>query len=461
MDTSKNVSETIEKRREVPKTLERLIRLLCKAIYEPELIIIVNMLLAWKCVRRDHLEKLCLYSKNGMEAALNTLHAEKIIKKKQLYVDTSRIEAWHINYGGIVNIIRFKLYKMQAKITEEQKRATCKAEYTCTNCGKSFSEMHMDRLINQITGDLSCTFCNGRVVENEKDVAADKRNLTEQFNAERKKFDELLEKLEGVVLHEDVCNPIQPAHIPHLDKRYDAAAIQASKQCLKNLRAGIMSPITDPTMGGEGVGPTGSQARGPHYWQNRYQFDDSVLYGKGLTIEILSNSEQRRRHLKENQVAKEVPTWMKVSTVSGAEKDADRGVSKADEIKNTWDDWYDEDDDDEMFDEDEEIGKKKPGTGGGRWAQKRNEEVQKLCFQYEKKNQADDSDDSDSDSDDEMNYEICYPSLPFSEIPYKVMVMDPNAFNQLSKEEKMNYKRYLQSEENYPAPEIQFLTDIS
>ena len=66
-----------------------------------------------------------------------------------------------------------------------------------------------------------------------------------------------------------------------------------------------------------------------------YQFDDSVLYGKGLTIEILSNSEQRRRHLKENQVAKEVPTWMKVSTVSGAEKDADRGVSKADEIKNT------------------------------------------------------------------------------------------------------------------------------
>ena len=57
-----------------------------------------------------------------------------------------------------------------------------------------------------------------------------------------------------------------------------------------------------------------------------------------------------------------------------------------------------------MFDEDEEIGKKKPGTGGGRWARKRNEEVQKLCFQYEKKNQADDSDDSDSDSDDEMNY---------------------------------------------------------
>jgi len=156
---------------------------------------------------------------------------------------------------------------------------------------------------------------------------------------------------------------------------------------------------------------------------------------------------------------------MRVSTIKGADKDANH--EKDAEVKNCWDDWYDEEEED-VFDEEEEIGKKGRGGGGGggRWAQKRNEEVQKLCFQYEKKNQGDDSDSDSDDSDDEMNYEIRFPDKHFQSIrtgrsfSYKDILMEPDCFHLLKPESQEEFRRFIQMGE-YPSDKIMFLTNIS
>lgn len=457
-----------EKQTIVPRALDKLIKLLCKAFYEPELIIVVNSLLAWHCVKRADLELLLAYSKTGMEAALNTLESDKIIKRKTFYStgasnETGRTEAWYVNYGGIVNIIRFKLYKVQAKIQVEQKLATSKASYTCEQCGKTFTELHMDRLMTPEffnTGVLTCTHCAGTVIENEKDDASDKRNLAEQFNEQRKKFDDLLLKLEGVRLHEDLCNPLKIEVVPHLsDSKY---GLQRAKDRVQDLRKGLVSPVGGYNDMGEFGGDDPNKVK---EWRTGYKFDDSKMYNSNLEIEILSHAEQRKKQLLANQVAKEVPRWMRVSTIKGADKDANH--EKDAEVKNCWDDWYDEEEED-VFDEEEEIGKKGRGGGGGggRWAQKRNEEVQKLCFQYEKKNQGDDSDSDSDDSDDEMNYEIRFPDRHFQSIrtgrsfSYKDILMEPDCFHLLKPESQEEFRRFIQMGE-YPSDKIMFLTNIS
>ena len=450
--TAKPKKEESEKEVKVPKALEKLVRLLCKAFYDPDKIIVVNALLTWHCVKRPDLETLLKYSKNSMEAALNTLKSDQIIKNKNILVNGSMEDCWHVNYGGIVNIIRFKLYKVQAKIQEEQKLETSRASFTCENCGKMFTELQMDRLMGPdffMTQILSCTHCKGRVIENEKDDASDKRNLAEQFNEQRKKFDELLFKLEGVRLHEDLCNPQKCIDIPHL---IEARAIQDAKDRVNDLRKGLVSPIND--LNGLDIDNPNMQKQ----WRTGLRFDDSKMYENNLEIQILSYAEQKRKQALANQVAKEVPVWMKVSTVLGGNKDAE--IRKESEVRNLWDDWYDDEDDEDMFDEDEEIGKRNK-VGGGRWAQKRNEEVQKMCFQFEKKkDEADESDSDDSDSDDEMSYQISFPERKFNNFSYKDILMNPNCFHLLDKTDQTDFKRFLEGYE-YPSDKITFLTNIS
>ena len=466
-----------DKKTVVPKDLNKLIKLLCRAFYEPELIIVVNALLAWHCVERQDLELLLQYSKNGMEAALNTLEADRIIKRKKLFdiKNNTQQEAWHVNYKEIVNIIIFKLYKVQSKIDEEQKLATSRASFTCVKCGKVFTELHMDRLMGPdffINQTLTCTHCGGVVEENQKDDASDKRSLAEQFNLQRKAFDDCLEKLKGVRLHEDLCNPQKTEKIPHIERRkmQQKEDIQASKDRVQDLRKGLISPINGFGDGMNAYGENGfmnNVGEIGRMWREGRNYDDSKMYNNNLQIEILSYAEQRKKQILANQVAKEVPTWMRVSTVKGAEMDAE--VRKEENMKNLWDDWFDEDDDEDMFDDDEEIkaGGGRKTTGGGRWAQKKNEEVQKMCFQYEKKNQGeDDSDDDDSDSDDDMNYEISFPedyfeSIHNNSISYRDILMQPSLFHLLSQNGQQEFRRYLKHDPNNPNDKIVFLTNIS
>lgn len=152
------------------------------------------------------------------------------------------------------------------------------------------------------TGVLTCTHCAGTVIENEKDDASDKRNLAEQFNEQRKKFDDLLLKLEGVRLHEDLCNPLKIEVVPHLsDSKY---GLQRAKDRVQDLRKGLVSPVGGYNDMGEFGGDDPNKVK---EWRTGYKFDDSKMYNSNLEIEILSHAEQRKKQLLANQVAKEVP----------------------------------------------------------------------------------------------------------------------------------------------------------
>jgi len=431
----------------VPKSLTKLIKLLVKALHEPEEVVLVNVLLQWRCVSKEDLQALTLFSAKTLEANLNTLKTHRWVCTRQVHASqtdgrSARIHCYYINYRGIVNIIKYKLYKMQTKIDKDCRDTANRADYTCKTCKKTFTELDMDRLQNiNIYGELQllCTFCRSELKEAERNTENDTRELQKRFNKNMEKLRTLIEEVEDVELSPTILDPQKPNIIPHL-KGQD---IEDSKQELLRLKA--LGRTDSPFLQAQDPGLSRDEAS--LNWQAQ---QDLMKYDTNTTVEILSKADQRRRYLAANQVAKEVPTWMRMSTVAGGHGDAD--LTRNDESRqiNTWDDWYEEDEN-EFFEEEDESAKK-PKQGQGRWATKRNDEVIKMLCRFEKKK--DESSDDES-SDDEMEPEAAqiirkfrYPQKMFGDYTYEQLLLMPVLVNNLTEEELEDYKWYARHKHN-------------
>jgi transcription initiation factor TFIIE subunit alpha len=124
-----------------------------------------------------------------------------------------KVNYYFINYKTFVNVIKYKLDMMRKRLETEERDATSRANFKCTNCCKTFTDLEVDQLIDLTTGELRCTYCGSLV---EEDMSAipkkDSRLMLAKFNEQLQPLYDLLREVEGIKLAPEVLEP-QPVDI--------------------------------------------------------------------------------------------------------------------------------------------------------------------------------------------------------------------------------------------------------
>eukprot|EP00090_Calanus_glacialis_P008896 TRINITY_DN17212_c0_g1_i1.p1 TRINITY_DN17212_c0_g1~~TRINITY_DN17212_c0_g1_i1.p1 ORF type:complete len:432 (-),score=192.81 TRINITY_DN17212_c0_g1_i1:117-1412(-) len=275
---------------EIPSSLKQLARLVVRGFYDIEYSLIVDMLVRYPCMREDDLCELLKFDKKILRAKLATLRSDKFVQVK-LKIETGedgkacKVNCFFINYKIFVNIVKYKLDHMRKKMETEERDATSRSSFRCTNCNKQFTDLEADMLFDFVTQEFKCTYCNSTVEEDESAMPKkDSRLLLAKFNDQMEKLYELLRIVEDIRLSPEVLEP------DPVDIMSNAAGDKKNGPQSGDMNDGKWS---------------GETSRGGGFRMEDQQVN--ITFGE--------------EHQKE-KVKKEVPTWITESTVADAAQDA-------------------------------------------------------------------------------------------------------------------------------------------
>ena len=134
---------------EIPSSLKQLARLVVRGFYDIEYSLIVDMLVRYHCMREDDLCDILKFDKKLLRSKLATLKSDKFLMVK-LKIETGedgkslKMNCWFINYRIFVNIVKYKLDHMRKKMETEERDATSRSSFKCSNCDKQFTDLEVD-----------------------------------------------------------------------------------------------------------------------------------------------------------------------------------------------------------------------------------------------------------------------------------------------------------------------------
>jgi transcription initiation factor TFIIE subunit alpha len=271
---------------EVPNILKRLALTVVKSFYETEHTAIVNLLVKHTCVKEDDLSDLLKFDKKQLRNVLARLKNDKLVKQrvyKGKQADTGltlTFNYYFIDYKLFVNVVKYKLDHIRNKIEHDEREATNRPSFVCTQCDKRYSDLEIDRLLDPSSGELICEFCSGPIDEDTTDVELkqNSRSLLALFNEQMEQIFMLLRGCENIKLAPEILEP-------------------GPELCMKQIvpRASSSSGSTK-----EGWSTTKGLVK-----ENLYEHDIKINMGDEKVSE-------------ETRKAKETPLWISQSTVGSS-----------------------------------------------------------------------------------------------------------------------------------------------
>ncbi|XP_054014940.1 general transcription factor IIE subunit 1 [Hylaeus anthracinus] len=198
---------------EIPSSLKQLARLVVRGFYTIEDALIVDMLVRNPCMKEDDICELLKFERKMLRARISTLRNDKFIQVR-LKMETGsdgkaqKVNYYFINYKTFVNVVKYKLDLMRKRMETEERDATSRASFKCTNCLKTFTDLEADQLFDMTTGEFRCTFCREVVEEDQSALPKkDSRLLLAKFNEQLEPLYILLREVEGIKLAPEILEP--------------------------------------------------------------------------------------------------------------------------------------------------------------------------------------------------------------------------------------------------------------
>ncbi|XP_020712446.1 general transcription factor IIE subunit 1 [Athalia rosae] len=287
---------------EVPSSLKQLARLVVRGFYTIEDALIVDMLVRNPCMKEDDICELLKFERKMLRARISTLRNDKFIQVR-LKMETGsdgkaqKVNYYFINYKTFVNVVKYKLDLMRKRMETEERDATSRASFKCTNCLKTFTDLEADQLFDMTTDEFRCTYCREIVEEDQSALPKkDSRLLLAKFNEQLEPLYILLREVEGIKLAPEILEP-EPVDINTI------RGIDTRKQI------GLRAP--------------GEQWSGEATRSSGFAVEDTRV---DVTIgdeSALDNAANRR---------KERPIWMMESTVINADGSQTDGAGGQDSV---------------------------------------------------------------------------------------------------------------------------------
>ncbi len=223
---------------EVPDILKRLALTVVKSFYETEHTAVLNLLVKHTCVKEDDLSDLLKFDKKQLRNVLARLKNDKLVKQrvyKGKQADTGATITFNyffIDFKLFVNVVKYKLDHIRNKIEHDEREATNRPSFVCTQCNKRYSDLEIDRLLDPSSGNLNCEFCGGPIDEDTTDVEQkqNSRSLLALFNEQMEQIFVLLRGCENIKLAPEILEPGPALCMKQLVPRTSASSGGNTKQ---------------------------------------------------------------------------------------------------------------------------------------------------------------------------------------------------------------------------------------
>lgn len=153
------------------------------------------------------------FERKMLRAKIATLRNDKFIQIR-LKMETGpdgkaqKVNYYFINYKTFVNVVKYKLDLMRKRMETEERDATSRASFKCTECLKTFTDLEADQLFNPMTGDFRCTYCGADVEEDSSAMPKkDSRQMLAKFNEQMQPLYDLLQQVEDIKLAPELLEP--------------------------------------------------------------------------------------------------------------------------------------------------------------------------------------------------------------------------------------------------------------
>ena len=187
---------------QVPADLIRLIRIVMRTFYGFELYLCMEMLMIYPCLKEEDLADLLRLDLKVVHQHLVNLKKEKFLNEQSIMETSqdgrlSKHSYFYINYKMMVNIVKYKLDKIRIQIESDENQFTTRANFKCTNCKKTYSDLDTKDIFLTMT----CLYCGCEVDEDTSCLPTRaSRNLLNKFNTQMIVIFELLGKVEHIRL---------------------------------------------------------------------------------------------------------------------------------------------------------------------------------------------------------------------------------------------------------------------
>uniref|UniRef100_A0A182KCC6 General transcription factor IIE subunit 1 n=1 Tax=Anopheles christyi TaxID=43041 RepID=A0A182KCC6_9DIPT len=198
---------------EIPSSLKQLARFVVRGFYTIEDALVIDMLVRNPCMKEDDICELLKFERKMLRARIAILRNDKFLQVR-LKMETGpdgkaqKVNYYFINYKTFVNVVKYKLDHMRKRMETEERDATSRASFKCSNCKKTFTDLEADQLFDFATSEFRCTYCGNTVDEDSSALPKkDSRLLLAKFNEQLQPLYDLLRQVEGIKLAPEILEP--------------------------------------------------------------------------------------------------------------------------------------------------------------------------------------------------------------------------------------------------------------
>ncbi|KAI9569973.1 TFIIE alpha subunit-domain-containing protein, partial [Boletus coccyginus] len=191
--------------KEEQETLRLLVQHVARGFYEPKYIILLDQLARHPVLKDDDLAgRMGLQAKelNKLMAVLGNdrlVHVQNELKEgaqrsvgKQYY---------YIDYKHFCDVVKWRIAEMRRIIDSGLRNELDNKGYICPQCGKSYTPLEVDKLMDFSRGIFVCEICRGEVIDNENaESVKGSQDRMQRFNRAMRFIIEGLRKTESMVL---------------------------------------------------------------------------------------------------------------------------------------------------------------------------------------------------------------------------------------------------------------------
>ncbi|CAL1699012.1 unnamed protein product [Somion occarium] len=193
--------------KEDQETLRLLVQHVARAFYEPRFTIVLDQLVRHPVLKDDDLAGrmgLQLKELNKVMAVLENDKLVRIHRQNELKEGAQRSvgrQYFYIDYQHFCNVVKWRVAEMRRRIDTTLRNELDNKGYICPQCGKSYSPLEADKVMDFAMGAFICDVCKAELVDNENaESVRGSQDRMQRFNRQMRFIREGLRRTETMVL---------------------------------------------------------------------------------------------------------------------------------------------------------------------------------------------------------------------------------------------------------------------
>eukprot|EP00053_Salpingoeca_punica_P010128 m.91280 g.91280 ORF g.91280 m.91280 type:complete len:432 (-) comp15294_c0_seq3:302-1597(-) len=300
--------------REPPAAMQRLLRMVARGFYPASVAVALDIIIKERCVKENDLAALLQFDRKELVTTLATLHKDRLAKFRE-QADPNEVQVqtdpndrkppqqynyWFVDWKECFEAIRYRMMKMRKQVEDSTKYAANPKSYMCNECGKTYGDLDVAKLVDYTTGVLRCEdpYCAAELVKDDSGAKAavqNSRDKMAKLNSQLTPLDKLVLECKNVVLHESLRNP--DISVKNLQSMKNAVTNRPRREDPNRRKAAqeqvvVLQPAKVEIEFADEEGGKNEARQRPKWLQTSTVEDDHARFGGAVKAEIFAKEEE-------------------------------------------------------------------------------------------------------------------------------------------------------------------------